>query len=741
MSSSNILLAYGNKAPGATLAGGSWDSTLTLNNLKTRKLAQVARSTNTSIYNTQFRFDLAANYTLRALALVNHNLTTGARWRARTTAATMDMDFVGPTSMKPVTLTTSGGANGTRVNIYGQIEAATCPRYDYSPVNLASGTATQTISNVPAGTYVLVTTGSNAAVMATGTTVDNSGTIGTTSLPAFVVVTATGDVTLTVLSAATAIHFRESLGLLVEEARTNLLLRSSALLTSPWSPGNLSYSGATIAAPDGSSVEPITTTGGGSTINFQQMTAPAVPFTISAYVRDLNAGSNSMVNKYGVYNVSTSSDVAYLAVDYATGAVAVSGPEAGSSVVRSTPCHNGWHRVSITISAGVTPGDIINIYAGALGDIPSAGVSWYAWGLQMEAGAFPASYIPTTSAAVTRTADNPRASGSNFTGFYNATAGTLFVEATSTATAATRGLASLNDNSHSNVTQLFLTSSDAPQLEVYNGATQANLTASAVTPTTAFKVAGAYKANDFALCSNGGAVGTDTSGAVPTVTQLSIGAINGGTHQLNGHIRRITYWPTRLANAELQAITTTGPEAIGYDSGWQDALAMTFHGDTPANWGAQYPLIAATSEAVTARYLTVEIDDTTNAAGYVQIGHLYASGGFQPEHNAEHPGFADGRIDPSDVETSVTGRVYGTKREQRRKVDFSLPALSQDEADHVDELRAAMGITESVLYVPDPANAAHSQRYSFWGRFAEVNQLEYPFYENRSTIFRLEQKK
>ena len=737
----NILIGYNNRALDATMtSNGSWDGTLVLNNIKSERLALVARTSSASRNNTTFVAKFAANYALRAIALLNHNVSTAGRWRARVSAATLDLDYTGTNPRNPGTVTYGGGANGTYVDYLGTVTSGSCPRFDYSPVNLASGAATQTVSSVPAGRYVLSCSGSGS-VTATGSTVDNSGTVGTQSVVTFVDVSSAGDVTLTVAGTVTAINFRESLGLLVEEARTNLLLRSSALLTSPWSPGNLSYSGATIAAPDGSSVEPITTTGGGSTINFQQMTAPAVPFTISAYVRDLNAGSNSMVNKYGVYNGSTSSDVAYLAVDYATGAVAASGPEAGSSVVRSTPCHNGWHRVSITISAGVTPGDIINIYAGALGDIPSAGVSWYAWGLQMEAGAFPASYIPTTSAAVTRTADNPRASGSNFTGFYNATAGTLFVEATSTATAATRGLASLNDNSHSNVTQLFLTSSDAPQLEVYNGATQANLTASAVTPTTAFKVAGAYKANDFALCSNGGAVGTDTSGAVPTVTQLSIGAINGGTHQLNGHIRRITYWPTRLANAELQAITTTGPEAIGYDSGWQDALAMTFHGDTPANWGAQYPLIAATSEAVTARYLTVEIDDTTNAAGYVQIGHLYASGGFQPEHNAEHPGFADGRIDPSDVETSVTGRVYGTKREQRRKVDFSLPVLSQDEADHVDELRAAMGITESVLYVPDPANAAHSQRYSFWGRFAEVNQLEYPFYENRSTIFRLEQKK
>jgi len=132
--SENILLAYGNKATGATLSGGQWESALPLNNLKNGRLGKVARSSNQGPAATQFRFDLAANYVLRALALVNHNLTTGALWRARTTDATLDMDFVGPTSMKPVTLTTSGGANGTRVGPEGNIEAATCPRYDFSPV-------------------------------------------------------------------------------------------------------------------------------------------------------------------------------------------------------------------------------------------------------------------------------------------------------------------------------------------------------------------------------------------------------------------------------------------------------------------------------------------------------------------------------------------------------------------------------------------------------------------------------
>ena len=714
----NILIGYNNRALDATMtSNGSWDGTLVLNNIKSERLALVARTSSASRNNTTFVAKFAANYALRAIALLNHNVSTAGRWRARVSAATLDLDYTGTNPRNPGTVTYGGGANGTYVDYLGTVTSGSCPRFDYSPVNLASGAATQTVSSVPAGRYVLSCSGSGS-VTATGSTVDNSGTVGMQSVVTFVDVTATGDVTLTVAGTVTAINFRQSLGLLHEEQRTNLLTYSAQFDAAAWN--RASETGGSVSA--GSSTSP---DGGTNADTYTRATA-----TISfAFLRQVVSGDASQALTFSVYIRAATSLTTRMVISNLTVATLASEELSVTTV---------WQRFSFSIAASALT-DTGSIGVGFVGG--SAGDQLILWGAQLEAGLSPSSYIPTTSAAVTRTADSVSMTSTAFTAWHSAAQGTLYVEATAAATGATRGLASLNDGSGSNVTQLFLTSSDAPRLEVYNGATQANLTASAVTPTTAFKVAGAYKANDFALCSNGGAVGTDTSGAVPAVTQLSIGAINGATSPLNGHIRRITYWPTRLANAELQAITTTGPEAIGYDSGWQDALAMTFHGDTPANWGAQYPLIAATSEAVTARYLTVEIDDTTNAAGYVQIGHLYASGGFQPEHNAEHPGFADGRIDPSDVETSVTGRVYGTKREQRRKVDFSLPALSQDEADHVDELRAAMGITESVLYVPDPANAAHSQRYSFWGRFAEVNQLEYPFYENRSTIFRLEQKK
>jgi hypothetical protein len=78
-----------------------------------------------------------------------------------------------------------------------------------------------------------------------------------------------------------------------------------------------------------------------------------------------------------------------------------------------------------------------------------------------------------------------------------------------------------------------------------------------VEPTGIVKAALAYKTNDVILCV-GGTLGTlDTSVALPTVNRLSIGirGDNNASTPLNGHIRQIAYYNTRLTNATLQALT------------------------------------------------------------------------------------------------------------------------------------------------------------------------------------------
>ena len=53
---------------------------------------------------------------------------------------------------------------------------------------------------------------------------------------------------------------------------------------------------------------------------------------------------------------------------------------------------------------------------------------------------------------------------------------------------------------------------------------------------------------------NGGTVATSATYSAPTVTRLQLGA--QFTSYFNGYIRRITYYPRRLSNAELVSLTS-----------------------------------------------------------------------------------------------------------------------------------------------------------------------------------------
>jgi len=82
------------------------------------------------------------------------------------------------------------------------------------------------------------------------------------------------------------------------------------------------------------------------------------------------------------------------------------------------------------------------------------------------------------------------------------------------------------------------------------GASQAAIDGLSVISTAGVRLAYAYAANDFAISGNGGAVVTDVSGTLPTVTRLDLGSRLAGEH-LFGHIRRFDYYPTRQTNAFL----------------------------------------------------------------------------------------------------------------------------------------------------------------------------------------------
>jgi hypothetical protein len=178
---------------------------------------------------------------------------------------------------------------------------------------------------------------------------------------------------------------------------------------------------------------------------------------------------------------------------------------------------------------------------------------------QLELGAFATSVIPTTTTALTRAADV--ASVNTLSPWYNATEGTLYSESQQLAaqTAALFPRIVAIDDGATNNAIVHLWRADTSRLyanAVSSGSSQYDLGANGVTQTNVNKIASAFAANNFAASINGGSVLTDLAGVVPSgLTTLRIGK-SSGTDFLNGYLRRITYYPRRLSNAELQAITT-----------------------------------------------------------------------------------------------------------------------------------------------------------------------------------------
>jgi len=176
---------------------------------------------------------------------------------------------------------------------------------------------------------------------------------------------------------------------------------------------------------------------------------------------------------------------------------------------------------------------------------------------QLEQGAFATSVIPTTTTALTRSADV--ASVNTLSPWFNAVEGTLFAEITASANANTVYAALNNGTITQNSTYFDNDTGSIRAVTFSSGSAVAALGLGAIgTAGTVNKLASAYKVNDFAAVRNGGTVQTDALGAVPvSVSQLDLGRNPSGlaVTYISGYLRRITYYPRRLANADLQAIT------------------------------------------------------------------------------------------------------------------------------------------------------------------------------------------
>jgi len=261
----------------------------------------------------------------------------------------------------------------------------------------------------------------------------------------------------------------ESLGLLIEEARTNLLLNSETLST-------------------------------------QDVTVTAAAHTLSFY---------------------------------GTGTVTLSGTHSATVV------GTGAFPTRTTLTFTPTSGSLT---------VTVSGTVQYG---QVELGGFATSWISTAGATATRNADVAQITGTNFSRWYSQGAGTVFADAAPPSTyVAFQALATFTGVNTADEWRLWrvgatLVSSNAT---INNVSQLAVLLAYSPSLSGSFAFAAALRVDDSGAATSI-ASGVSTTGSVPSLSSLRIGARNNNTFTFNGHIRRIAYFDRRLPNATLQAIT------------------------------------------------------------------------------------------------------------------------------------------------------------------------------------------
>jgi hypothetical protein len=244
------------------------------------------------------------------------------------------------------------------------------------------------------------------------------------------------------------------------------------------------------------------------------------------------------------------------------------GTAEGTTTNRMEAYPNGWYRCSITFTSGTDGNQGVQFYMmnpsnnTAMNDSNANGEEIYYWGAQMEASAFPTSYIPTDGDTVTRDDDDAVIKGTNFSDIYNETEGTIFSEFNTKVNTGTtsKWAVSLRDPANNNnyiAVKTYAASLNALQVKS-GGSTAADLSVSNSVVIDQFRrVAASFKLNDFDAADGGTLLTGDTSGAMPTgITQMDIGRgwTNSG-QKLEGHIKSIKYYRTKLPDAQLQGLT------------------------------------------------------------------------------------------------------------------------------------------------------------------------------------------
>jgi hypothetical protein len=345
---------------------------------------------------------------------------------------------------------------------------------------------------------------------------------------------------------------RESLGLLIEESRYNICSYSEDFSNSYWS-------------------SPTTSSGGTFTITSNSETSPDGTLTADKCVMQVGATSVSYsywyIKNSGYSPNGTDRWIWSFYVKSAGAPIVTIGGQHGGdrqwsfNLSTGLPVSNygttgdsyqymgnGWYRLSLgwvpTLGAYGSPG----VNFGCSGVTGDGNVGIYMWGAQLEKGDFLTSYIPTPSTTViTRNADSASITGTNFSSFFNTSQGAFFINYKSTSPSNERML-----NFGTEATSTIISNEGVIGSGLYFSSI-GNISGSAA---DGVKVAATTSVSESAGSFDGNtAVSTGACSYYAGATSLNFIPGVGGAPIEQNWIKQVSYYPTRLTNAQIQNLT------------------------------------------------------------------------------------------------------------------------------------------------------------------------------------------
>ncbi len=661
-----------NRIDGATLSGGSWVATLPLTNLQDRRLSKVSRSSADSLAAAQFAADLGAEYHTRVVSLHGHNLSTAANVRVR----------------------------GYQARTFARADTATYVNED--------GVVTAAASGELRDWHYLTDNGST---------------------------------------------FRRVT--LLERTASNIALGSCSWADSTYWTNHAGFTIATATSIiDGQTAYKHTDAGGGALrsqiigvfVNAQTDCA-------SFIVEDVDGAGTA---QFSIYDNTAGAHVHRVTYTYATHAV-VTADGAGTSGVTNL-ANNRYRAWPTATGTGAGTGAAGNDRRIIVYPISGAGKSVIIHHAQLVAAtSIPSSAIVTVASSDNRAADSltialkdttPKAATYLYEGVvcdlpnHGTTVVWLSMGNGGGATAAIRlympsGTARLYiafHNGTSEVTGYWTTATLALGdyiavriTQAADGAITAGLTIGTAAEDTTLD----------------GAISTQ---ALPTAWAANVVSFAGTNVNANHGLIRFIGQSGSYTTAQMQALNDGDIAYYApYDSQWTAAYPAIYpagvlaEGDpgysdsklAAEDWTDGYRedfihvlTSAGTMRSTRARYWTVEVDDTANADGYVEIGRAWMDYGYQPTINMVVGSGLGWQTSSTVIESDGGEHIYD-ERPRKRAYSFAFGNMDEDESlVRFLEIQRKLGTTGQLLFITDPADTYHMHRRSFLATLRQLSPLQ-----------------